>query len=221
MGSSIGPKLNIESLALNFDPINISCYPGSGTNTFDLSGKNMTGTISSATYGGSGGTVNFFFNGSARIELGNVSVLNYGANPRTMCGWGYLTTTNSNTVIFSYGTNASAQGTGLMQYSGSYGVAIQNVEVFGGGTRELNVWKHLAGVYDGTNMSFYINGVLINGPTAKSNSLVQNVAYIGDQVTGAEKWTGYIGQVLVYNRALSANEILNIYNSTKGRYGLT
>lgn len=221
MGSSVGPKLNIQNLALNFDPVNTRCYPGSGSNTYDLSGNNMTGTISSATYSGTGGTASFYFNGSARIDLSNVSVLNYGSNPRTMCAWCYLTTTNSNTVVFSYGNNATREGTGLMQYNGSYGVAIQNIEVFGGGTRELNVWKHLAGVYDGTNMSFYINGVLINGPTAKSNSLVQNVAYIGDQVTGAEKWTGNIAQVLVYNRALSSNEISNIYNSTKGRYGLT
>ena len=46
-----------------------------------------------------------------------------------------------------------------------------------------------------------------------------NVNYIGS--TGASSFfQGNIAQTQIYNRALSATEIKQNYNATKGRYGL-
>jgi hypothetical protein len=66
----------------------------------------------------------------------------------------------------------------------------------------------------------YINGVLVSGPTPKSWNTVANNAQIGRQTSGIEYWNGNIGQVSIYNRALSAAEILQNYNATKGRFRL-
>ena len=39
----------------------------------------------------------------------------------------------------------------------------------------VNTWINMVGVYDGTNASMYINGVLVSGPTAKAwNTVASN-----------------------------------------------
>jgi len=41
---------------------------------------------------------------------------------------------------------------------------------------------------------------------------------IGAYTTGAAFMKGFIDDIRIYNRALSANEITNIYNQTKSKY---
>ena len=76
----------------------------------------------------------------------------------------------------------------------------------------------MVGVYDGTNASMYINGVLVSGPTAKTWNTTANNAQIGRQTNGAQYWNGNIAQVQIYNKALTALEVKQNYNALKGRY---
>ena len=78
----------------------------------------------------------------------------------------------------------------------------------------------MVGVYDGTNASMYINGVLVSGPTAKAWNTVANNAQVGRQTNGSEYWNGNIAQVSIYNKALTAAEVLQNYLALKGRFGL-
>lgn len=74
-------------------------------------------------------------------------------------------------------------------------------------TWELNKWYHWVGVYDGTNILLYVNG-----------QEVASIEAFGDIVSGTEilrigevynqAFHGIIDDVRVYNRALSAEEIL-------------
>ena len=41
-----------------------------------------------------------------------------------------------------------------------------------------------------------------------------------DSTTADEFWKGKIAVAQIYNRALSASEVLQNYNATKGRFGL-
>jgi len=76
----------------------------------------------------------------------------------------------------------------------------------------LNTWTHLATTYDGANLRYYVNGVLI-GTTAGTGSI--NVANGALRIGGnnsapagqGEFFRGLIDEVRVYNRALSAAEI--------------
>ena len=89
-----------------------------------------------------------------------------------------------------------------------------------------SAWHHLAGVYDGTNMSLYIDGVLSAGPTASgavaSNSLN---AYIGaDRTSGSPTYpfNGQIDDVRVYNYAVSTTQLKTIMNQGAAlRFGPT
>jgi hypothetical protein len=82
----------------------------------------------------------------------------------------------------------------------------------------LNAWTHLAATYDGANMRYYVNGVLV-GTTAGTGSI--NVANGALRIGGnnsapagqGEWFQGLIDEVRVYNRALSAAEIATDMNA--------
>lgn len=73
----------------------------------------------------------------------------------------------------------------------------------------LNQWIFVAGIYDGTTLKIYINGALDNSKAA-SFSFVNTVVQIAN---GTDTYfNGLIDEVRIYNRPLSAAEILQLYN---------
>lgn len=80
-------------------------------------------------------------------------------------------------------------------------------------------WFHLVGVMDGANMYLYKDGSLIGtttlGEDIGSSSVNINIGTRGDGV-GFVK--GSIGEVSIYNRALSAVEVQNHHLATRWRY---
>ncbi len=79
------------------------------------------------------------------------------------------------------------------------------------------VWYYVTATYDLQNLKLYINGVLVN-TQSDSNSIgtnSTNVA-IGENLGSVgRQWEGAIDDVRIYNRALSAQEIRQLYNATK------
>jgi len=83
----------------------------------------------------------------------------------------------------------------------------------------LSGWNHLVVAKNGTEEKLYLNGVLVDtetGPatfTASPYSLV-----IGANSSKVEHWQSAIAQPRIYNRALTASEVLQNYNSGKNTY---
>ncbi|MGR9108895.1 MAG: LamG-like jellyroll fold domain-containing protein, partial [Gammaproteobacteria bacterium] len=78
----------------------------------------------------------------------------------------------------------------------------------------LNQWTHLVGTFDGLYQRLYINGVEVatrseNGPIITSTG---NLRIGGNSIWG-EYFDGYIDEVRIYNRALSATEVTNNLSS--------
>lgn len=88
----------------------------------------------------------------------------------------------------------------------------------------INNVYHLIGTYDGSNIKIYVNGVLEN-TTVKTGDIVIGSGggiYLGNTpITPSNFYlVGNIYQVQIYNRALSASEVLQNYNAQKSRFGL-
>ena len=84
-------------------------------------------------------------------------------------------------------------------------------------------WVNVVGTYDGSFRKIYVNGQLITSVAETRTIRTTNT----DFILGAENrdqnsymLNGSIAQTLVYNRALTATEIQQNYNSLAGRYGL-
>jgi hypothetical protein len=82
-------------------------------------------------------------------------------------------------------------------------------------------WYHLIATYDGANIKLYFNSSL-----ESTNSLTGNIDYadgsrntvMGSHYTTGLEFDGNIGPVKIYNRALSASEVLQNYRALKGRF---
>ncbi|MBP8626634.1 MAG: hypothetical protein KBI10_08075 [Syntrophorhabdales bacterium] len=87
--------------------------------------------------------------------------------------------------------------------------------VYSGYTIPNNVWNHIAVAYDGNIARFYHNGSLVaSKPFARGLTTDNGGLYIGASPNGApENFSGIIDDVRIYNKALSGEEVYNIYNS--------
>ena len=96
-------------------------------------------------------------------------------------------------------------------------------------TSAISGWMNFTATYDNRYAKLYYNGVLQN--TVDSGA-TNNISYVANNILiGAEAgagstpdsgfgWTGNIAQTLIYNRALSASEVLQNYNVTRAKFGL-
>jgi hypothetical protein len=79
-----------------------------------------------------------------------------------------------------------------------------------------NQWNHIAATYDGSNMHVYINGLEVSdGPQAQTGNLKGNgekVFKIGEDAARSTTFEGQIDEVKVWNRALTASEVLTDFN---------
>ena len=83
-------------------------------------------------------------------------------------------------------------------------------------------WVHVVGVYNGTDVRLYINGVLGTtwGPAALTGSLYPGHygtaigAYLATGGAPSNFWNGAVDCVTVYNYALSPVDAMNLYRSS-------
>ena len=81
-------------------------------------------------------------------------------------------------------------------------------------------WYHIVGTYDGSNMRVYLNGSESSN-TSKSGSISTSNNNIEIGRYGLDSLYAYSDQTAqprIYNRALTASEVLNNYNATKTQY---
>jgi len=84
-----------------------------------------------------------------------------------------------------------------------------------------NAWNHVVLTTDGTNFKRYINGALVDTDVAGTPLTTfanADSLYIGSEQTNASLAESRIAQPRIYNRALTAAEVLQNYNSGKNTY---
>lgn len=86
-----------------------------------------------------------------------------------------------------------------------------------GSALENNKWYHFVGVYNGTHIITYKNGIQ-NAIAPFQGNLLENSGdlYLGYK-WGSNFFNGIIDEVQIYNRSLSAQEIQDLYNERYGR----
>jgi hypothetical protein len=89
------------------------------------------------------------------------------------------------------------------------------------GTYSTNTWHYMTVTFDGSNARLYMNGVQDGSPISTSLSAGHSTtAKIGVNPTGAGSFfNGQIDEVRIYNRALSATELAQLYNFSPAPVG--
>jgi hypothetical protein len=88
----------------------------------------------------------------------------------------------------------------------------------------FNDWFYITGTSAGGNSGTYqyrVNGLnqALTFPGASTSSVASNPYAIGDRAAGARAFDGLIGEILIYNRVLSAAEIAKVETYLAKKWG--
>ena len=107
---------------------------------------------------------------------------------------------------FEIGINGTS---GLVQYYPNGSTAWQSV----GASLTVNKWQHLTFTFAGGNtVKFYLDGQLIYSGTGQINP--GNDTYLATRYSGGEAVNCQISNFMLYNKTLTADEVLQNYNAT-------
>jgi hypothetical protein len=85
----------------------------------------------------------------------------------------------------------------------------------------INTWYIMTVVCTGSSILIYINGNTTPITNVSKTTTNPNSLRIGQTGFDNNFWTGYIGNFLNYNIALSTTQITQNYNALRTRFGLT
>jgi hypothetical protein len=230
---------NIISWKVNNRPIMVLNMPfenwgSNGTHnvgniSVDYSGFGNNGTVNGSFWNSTGGFDGFgayeFDGVDDAVDIGNPSSLNLVANfsveawikADSLPGFGIYPR------IISKLSAAPYYGYELVLGSSDYGNKVY-LQLANNGVKaatnsnsalSVGVWTHVVGTYNGTHSAIYINGVRQSDVDAVSDA-VGVTSYglkMGGWPGGGRHFDGTIDEVRIYNRSLSAQQILALYEN--------
>ena len=211
-------------------------------NASDSTGTNPGTIRGNPTYtmGNSGQAINL--SGDDYIDLSNPPSLDFGTGDWTISAW--IKTTQAGTEDENKGTiyaNGGDQTDGIRYTLATNEVTsgmitlttddnITKVQATGNTVVNDNVWHHVAGIRNGTQLLVYVDGALDGTGTLPAgydlSGTTQHNAYIGvitDNRDGTliKYFTGLIDDVQIYNYALSDTDILSVAGLTEMYHPVT
>lgn len=237
MSISYNPGIVTNGLTVLLDSMNPRSYPGSGNIWYDLSGNNNHGIMTNFSGPSAGSTSGYDTNtkwmmfdrhlGSSDGTVNNiVNITNNASLQDCVCQNGM--------AVSMWLKVTSAVCTAMTKMDGAWEVYYCNQLVFrtqGTGGNDgvtsyvnssyVNVWSNIVSTHDGTTRKVYFNGVEIysdNNPV--SNQATTNPVAIGGYSSGIYAFVGAMPYYSLYNRAITANEVLQNFNAIRGRFGI-
>ena len=216
MGIDYNNVIVSDGLSVYLDAANTRSYSGSGT-----SSNSLVGGIGATLVNGVGFTSSnngaFIFDGSNDyINFGNSSAVQQSSG--TLSAWAKASSPGG-----GYRGIIAKQGAYGLFYTDSVLVAYDwaaDAPRSTGVNIADNTWKNVvltyqSGVSNGTRI--YINGVSVLTTTITVLNQTGNL-FGGAEANAGQYASCQISSFNMYNRALSATEVLQNYNATKGRY---
>ena len=226
MSLSHSPQIVTDGLVFCVDAAGKRSYPGTGTVWTDLVGENdgtlTNGPTFSAVNGGS-----LVFDGTDDYVTTSFGNGDAATDPKTYSIWVKpsidIDVSTAEDVFFA---QSFIDGISWRYIGGKF---FYTDEIVSGiyttftrlpGTFTPGVWYHFALALDGSYGNWYTNGSYIRQDAYSAFTFTQNLV-IGAQVAGGvntKPLHGGIAMFSVYDRALSATEVLQNYNATRGRF---
>ena len=211
------------NLSMYLDAGVTSSYPGTGTAWTDLSGNNRNGTLTNGpTYSSAdGGSI--VFDGTNDFVQCTGSIT---ATAATFVSWIRRNGTQGSYdgILFSRGSNVTGmQFQSSNQLSYMWNGAVNTYTWQSGLIVPDLTWCMVAVSVTSTAATAYLcqsSGITSATNTVSHTSTTLDDIKIGQEDFGGRFFTGNIATAMIYNRALSADEISQNFNALSGRYGL-
>jgi hypothetical protein len=220
------PKIVTDGLVLSLDAGNTKSYMSGSTTWFDKSGRGNNGTLTNGpTFNSSNGGSIVFDGVDDYVSMTNLGFDLMGSGiSSTVCLWTKLNTisTGGNMVIFEQ-SNTLAK-----RYVIWFQTADKTLNFYPNNTNHksprisVNTWYFISTIVNGSTSRMFFNGVEVGSSTSYTPQDTNSNFWLGlSPVYSSEDWNGNLSNVQVYNRALSAQEVLQNYNATKSRFNIT
>ena len=220
MGIDYNSIITTDGLQVYLDVANRRSYSGSGNTVYDLSGLgNTSALVNGPTYNSS--NLGYFVFDGADDYINVNSLANIlSKTAYTKIAYFYVTNSGTSNNIISGGFSGAhafwLQGVNRL-YAGHNGAWST---VTGNTLLSNNTWYFGAVTYNNsTGWKLYLNGIE-DGTSSNTTTFTGNQEIVIGAYDSGNHFTGRISNALIYNRALTATEILQNYNATKRRYGL-
>ncbi len=216
MAIESGPRIVTNGLIYDLDGAVLRSYSGSGLTVYDAETSAIGGTLVNGVTYSSNNNGYFVFDGTNDyINVGNDSSLQISSG--TISAWARTSSPGGSfrgivAKQFAYGI-FYADSTFVAYDWQASATRSSGINIADG------VWKHLVLTFSGGAGTLYLNGTSVLNTVYNISNNSYNL-FIGAEANAGQYAACNIAQALVYNRALSAAEILQNYNATKRRYGL-
>lgn len=233
--------ITTSNLTLYYNHALTESYSGSGNAINDLAGNGTTATLYNApAYNAATG---FSFNGSnqyatipsvngltnfTNTQQYSVEIWFRPSNGQVNAGEAELlekwNLNNESRYPFVFRYNESTNSMFAACYDG---VNFRSVSASG---FPVNTWKQVVGVFNfvSNTLTLYRDGVSVGSTSISGMTQVSNTSPVtigtrlgtGGTISSGIMYKGNVGIIRMYNKPLTAAEVLNNFNTTKGTYGL-
>jgi hypothetical protein len=215
-----GPSIVTNGLILSLDASDQNSYVSGSTTWNDLSGNGLNAIPTGSgfpTYN-TGNSGNLVFS-SNPLSVGSGSILNL--TNLTLSVW-YKTTTPGNQVLIgknyttSYYMNVAPSSNAFSFWTSGSALGASGITTLADGN-----WHNIVTTMSGTTKTTYYDGIQVSTGTGNIPAVDSYNLVVGSSGILNSPFIGSMGNVMVYNRALSASEVQQNYNALKSRFGLT
>ena len=229
MASKGGPDIVENGLTLFLDASNIRSYPGSGTTWSDLSGNgNNFSLINGPTFSAANlgsivfdGVDDYLQISSLVWDYNNNFTIQFWFTPSSLGGAnGYGLFFNGNTGLNTNRVQIAGTSDGSI-YLNTVGSTVGDNFVSAAGLVSVGNWYNFAAIRNSGVITVYLNGVSVASGNVNYAVSQQSNLYVGFVRSSGALWylNGRMSSILINNRSLSVNEVLQNYNATKSRFG--
>jgi energy-coupling factor transporter ATP-binding protein EcfA2 len=227
----LGENIITNGLVLYLDAGYRTSYPTTGTTWNNVSGvSGGTGTLTNGpTYDSANGGV-IDFDGVDDFVLGNTN-LGLSADPSFTISYfarwdGASFSANYPSGVGNNSTGVSNRGLSTTWQNGRIALDFWVNRFRADVALNVQTWYHVAFTKSpgliGTTSKLYVNGVEVSGSVEGTNTTpnITDSPLVVGRLDNTRWFNGKINNVSIYNRTLTANEILQNFNAQKSRFGL-
>ena len=224
--ASTGNNIQTEGLVGYWDAAYKKSYPGSGTSWNDLTSNQNNGVlVNGPTFDSNDGGSIVFDGSDDYITIAQTSG-DFSQNPMTTEHWVKFDafnaggdmllmdrtvwngTTGIETYILGSPKVVAVRGSGVTKHDGSV-------------TISTGTWYQICIVFSGTTAYIYINGQLDTSGTIGQVQNSSHAMHVGNYPSNnSYNFDGNWANLLIYNKALTAGDVLQNFNAQKDRFGL-